>query len=159
MKQAFTLIELLICIAIMGALAGLLLPAVQAARETARRSECANNLHESAVALQQGMDKEERYPVMYHPRVDVEEVDVAYKCPTFVAQYEDKKVQRLGYWQWWQDMKRRQILYANEKGSDQIIIVQECQDIHSGIRQALYLDGHVSLGDSTLAPPTNADDE
>src|ERR1700678_2359797 len=69
--RGFTLVELLVVIAIIGVIVALLLPAVQAAREAARRSQCTNNLQQICLGMHHYYDAHNKLPFgsSYNPKV------------------------------------------------------------------------------------------
>jgi prepilin-type N-terminal cleavage/methylation domain-containing protein len=66
-RRGFTRIELLVVMAVVGLLIALLLPAVQAAREAARRAQCMNNLKQIGIALTTFSTEHQLYPAGQGP--------------------------------------------------------------------------------------------
>lgn len=94
-RAAFTLVELLVVIAIIGILVALLLPAIQAAREAARRTQCTNNLKQMALAMHGYSDSHGRmcmgnsfFGPGGHPRYDA---DRSYGWPAFLLPYLEQR--------------------------------------------------------------------
>jgi len=69
-RRGFTLVELLVVIAIIGILVSLLLPAIQSARETARRTQCMNNMRQTSLALIQYSEQKKSLPIGYASKME-----------------------------------------------------------------------------------------
>src|SRR5688572_18349252 len=68
-RSGFTLVEILVVVAIISILIALMLPAIQAARESARKTKCANNLKQIGLAIHNYMDVKKSFPPGYVTKV------------------------------------------------------------------------------------------
>jgi prepilin-type N-terminal cleavage/methylation domain-containing protein/prepilin-type processing-associated H-X9-DG protein len=88
--RGFTLIELLVVIAIIALLIGLLLPAVQQAREAARRTQCKNNLKQMGLALHNYHDAFETFPPGYIANANTSQTTPGWSWCTMMLPYVDQ---------------------------------------------------------------------
>lgn len=132
MSKAFTLVELLVSMATIALLAGLLLPAVQAAREAARAAECRSNLHQFGIDLHAREQRDGRIP-------DFMEGPERLECPEHVAQFGPGS-----YFQQCVGDKRESLVDGYQAPPQRIVVVCDLYEVHHDRRLALFLDGHVA---------------
>jgi len=133
-RSGFSLIELMVVIATLGLLAGLLFPAVQAAREAARAAHCRSNLHQIGIDLQRKL-------IDRRGIGDVGDSDRGILfCPTFTAQFWQQEYRQ------YHDGDTREMVMEETGLSSDLIVVSSCPaNVHSDMSVCLYLDGHVGM--------------
>lgn len=131
MRFGFTLVELLVVIAIIGILVGLTVPAVQMARESARRGQCSNNLHNLALAMQQHLEAKKCFPTSWGTVLDpstaaADTRSYGHSWIAYLLPYLDEKPL-------WSQIKFDDTIGANLQAAQQVIAILRCpSDLHDG---------------------------
>lgn len=140
-RKAFTLIELLVVVFVIAALLALLLPAVQAAREAARVTQCKNNLHQFGIEI-------ETLGRVKIPLVLKGVAQPHWRCPA-LQEHEPYSQWNCHYNQPRRGMSHAYYLGQYDMPSSGIVLVEDLMPCHGtpeeygGYRLAVFLDGHV----------------
>lgn len=139
--RGFTLVELLVVIAIIGTLAGLLLPAVHAAREASRAAQCQSNLHQLGIYC---FETEAAFGYVAL-RLSQDKRGISL-CPTYEAFHRNATgnyAESGSYDPVWTGARRVVLMEQAQHPADQIALYADKRALHSDSRFAVYLDGHV----------------
>ena len=85
-RQGYTIMELIVVMAVITVLAALILPAIQSSREAARRTECLNNVKQLVLAHQMYHDSHNRFPNLWAPAFENTDTVVTprqFRCPSY----------------------------------------------------------------------------
>lgn len=149
MRRAFSLVELLVCIAVIAGLMALLLPAVLSAREAARAAECRSNLHQIGVEFQHRLSRDDFIPLVFAGDGPAGRADfLAYanlQCASYASLNPPESDSYYTYDQQWGDCSLPHALDNFDCSSSEILLVSDFQPVHRDeTMHGLYLDGHVA---------------
>lgn len=154
--RGFTLVELLVVIAIIGVLVALLLPAVQAARESARRTQCVNHLKQMGLAVQNFHDT---YQIIPYTRLDTRETVFVTLLPYLEQRnHFDKWDMRLEYYTQTQEVREKTFkFYLCPSRQRPTLLSQPDTDRHQNLMLA-HVPGGVGDYTSNAGTPPGVTD-
>ena len=155
MRRGFTLVELLVVVAVIAALVALLMPAVQSSRDSARLTQCRANFHEIGIAVLHWADRtrEERMPPSLKAAArEYESNSAILVCPNDadVIKYGYVPPGKLSYAYNVSGRTRPELLEQHQQPSSRICIACDMTNFHGAPGEepsqlGVFLDGHVDF--------------